>query len=227
MNLAPLAGEPAVDGNYELLAEVIGGSATPTLLTERTELVVPPTGKIVVQLVDSAGRPLHQADFTTHLATLVGPEDRASRKWSADGRVEFAPVACGSELSLSASIQGWSNSESRGRSIPAPARAGDVVEVLETIPDDVPRLVAVVRNADGTPAGEPMGLGLQIDGGSYAAFTVHPDAAGAVSFLLDRRDLRTIQGELRLTRADGAQIRHAFRAAVEARILLGELRFDR
>lgn len=227
VDLTPLVPEPAVDGNYELVAQVIGCRATPVLLAERTELVVPPTGKVVVQLVDSVGQPLHHADFTTHVATLFGAGDRASRHWSAQGRVEFSPVACGSELSLSVRIQGWSDSSPRGRSIGAPERAGDVVEVLLTIPDGQPRLVAVVRNADGTPADGPMGFELQIEGGSYSAFTVHPDASGAVSFLLGRRERRTGQGEFCLRRADGAEIRHAFQAAGEGSIQVGELRFDR
>lgn len=243
VDLAPLARELAVDGNYELVAGVIGARAEPVSLTERTELVVPPTGKVVAQLVDSAGRPLHHADFTKQLAVLFSPGDQASRPWSADGRVEFAPVACGVELSLGVRIQGWSNSEwperssrertrdgelrglSHGCPVQAPARAGDVVEVLVTIPDDLPRLVAVVRNADGTPADEPMGLALQIGGGSFSAFTVHPDATGTVSFLLGRK--RTGQGELFLRRSDGAELRHSFRAGGEGGIQLGELRFDR
>lgn len=227
VDLAPLAIEPAVDGNYELVADVIGVRAKPVLLTERTRLVVPPTGKVVVQLVDSAGQPLHHADFTTQLATLFGPEHRAGQKWSADGRIEFAPVACGAELSLSVHIQGWTNGEARGRPVRAPERAGDVVEVFETIPDDLPRLVAIVRNADGSLADEPMGFDLTIDGGGYSAFTVHPDAKGAVSFLLGQEKWPGRQGEISLRRADGAEIKGAVRADAEGRFQVVELRFDR
>ncbi|MCU0863803.1 MAG: hypothetical protein MUC36_08435 [Planctomycetes bacterium] len=242
VDLAKLAIEPAVDANYELVAEVIGGSMTPVVLTERTELVVPATGKVVAQLVDSAGRPLHHADFATQHATLFWSGDRATAQLSADGRVEFDPVACGSELSLSVSVQGWSNRESRselhgrirdvrGPRISAPTRAGEVVEVAVTIPDDTPRLVAVVANVDGTPASGPLGFALQIRGdfgsSSYGAFTVHPDASGAVRFLLGPGDWRSAKGELRLTRADGAEIRHAFGASAEGSLDAGELRFDR
>ena len=231
IELAKLTSDPAVDGNYELVASVIGGSVTPVLLTERTELVVPATGKVVAQLFDSAGRPLHHPDFAKHYATLAWQGDSRTVALSADGRIEFGSVACGSELSLSVNVQGWSNKESRrewrGPRISAPGRAGEVVEVAVTIPDDTPRLVAVVRNADGTPASGPLGFALRIGGASYSAFTVHPDASGAVSFLLGDPVDRPAEAELHLIRADGAEIRHGFRTTTERVIRAGELRFDR
>ena len=63
VDLAKLADTPALDGYYNLVAEVIGGSVTPVVLTECTELVVPSTGRVVVQLVDSAGQPLRHCDL--------------------------------------------------------------------------------------------------------------------------------------------------------------------
>lgn len=198
-----LAGEWAIGAEFRIDVDLPGLEQDLVVLGPATVITLPPLGRLVLHLVDDAGRP-----FVKPL-----PRQRASVMWrrggsfrsrtipyAPDGAADFGLVACGSSFRVLARVQGamalpegFTPEPGRRRSVipslheheyAGPATAGEVRHIQCTIPDATPRLLAVVRDAQGRPANGDLGLGLRYDGASLSAFTVRPDAEGRIEFLL-------------------------------------------
>jgi hypothetical protein len=105
-------------------------------------LVLQPTGALVVDVVDAAGRPIDGARVA-----IIGTGGTSVMNCDAAGRTEFLQLALDGELSLRAS----SASRSAERNLPTQRPAGRTLHQVVVL-DGVPcTLATAVMDADGTP----------------------------------------------------------------------------
>ncbi len=203
VDVSALAGEWAIGARFRIDVDLPGFVCDPVVLEPATVITLPPLGRIVLHLVDDAGRPFAKPQLR-QWAVLRWPKgdniESRSTPYEPDGTVDFGMVACGSSFRVLARVQGtvaipegFEPEPGRRRSVTpslfehefvGPQTAGEVRHIKCTIPDDTPRLRAVVLDAQGRPANGDLGFGLRYGGGSLSAFTVRPDAEGRIEFLL-------------------------------------------
>ncbi len=214
---------------FDVEVDLPGFDQDRVTLAPRTVVTLPPVGRVLLRLVDGKGEP-YARPLPRQGATLVCENGARSHRrrvvYGADGSADFGIVACGCKLRVLAEVQGlWAYprglvarnerqaatvSELMDHEILGPDAPNSLREIVCVVPDDAPRLRAVVLDADGAPVRRDFGLALHYDGSTFGAFTVSTDAKGQFEFLFGSAAKH--DGELQLWTGGEAPI--TVRAAV-------------
>ncbi|MBK8976194.1 MAG: sigma-70 family RNA polymerase sigma factor [Planctomycetes bacterium] len=131
------------------------------------ELRLPPTGALMIDVVDPQGRPLAAGElFLERPADEPGAPsgERVARARVVDGAARFVRVGVGGSWRVAVRADGYC--ETWTGVAESPRRPGLTEHATVRAPGDVPRIAVRVVDADGAPlAGQPVVARLQIAGG--------------------------------------------------------------
>lgn len=180
VSLARIHGEWSTFGGFRVSASVPGMAEQEVELAADTRLVVPPLGRLLVQLVDAEGEAWRDPSLPLMLATLRSPGevDQATQRFDAHGCCDFGDVVCGSELQVDARLQLLLLSQR----LRGPERSGEERRVVLQVPADASCIVGRLVDARAQAVAGRIGVSAHSRRGCIA-WSLQTAADGSFRFL--------------------------------------------